>query len=1185
MQFAELNRDDANTVSQRPKPEKLSGQLPEKMSAASHMASRLVRRFAGRRSVVFGLVLLAVLGAVPLLVLGTPPGQRAVERLIEAPLLARLEASAPAPFVLDVDDLRTTVGGATLRVQLVGAVLSAPGLSLELEDVSVRVRYVDVLRRNLVPERIEIERVFASVDDLEPVRTLGQLGGGSGFGFQSRPVAAIDDFGALAPDQPEGDTSPSDVLASLALDGLLNAFDALDQALTNITRGATWQSLQTISVGEVRIDPRAQSQVPLLRNPEPFTIAIERASSREMIARVTSLERNDPLSLIVRHAESSMPEGPAALAQMAGAQISEDNAYSHVLIRGVQTSDITGALQGDGPIQFESPLAAEFVVTRQANGVGVEQVVALFESEAGYLVAGERTATILEFASIPMIYTRETGRFDIISASLVFQDTGGVFNGTVKPAFRDGRPGLDLTLVSDDYRLAVPAEPALDRDEQRASADVRIEAFIADSGQIIDVALAEIAIGEVRVAHAGRADLRGEAPILTLVGRSTPMRVSHLAALWPLPLSPPARDWFLENVAEGSVGEADFTFAARLDEIEVRDGRTFLRDDMMNLSVPFENMVLRTVGDLPMVFGLDGSLNITGRTLQMIGEGGVGRLQTGETIEVARALFSIPDHAQRHPQAVLELELAGPAAGFASMVKLDPILLGEDVPFEPETLTGEVNLTTRIATRLSDDIDRENVRASTAAQVTGFGSTLLVDGRELSGGTFAFEADETGVRITGSARVDGVETQLNYDSTDLDGLQLAMRLDERERTRLGLDFGDYVRGTIGVDIGEQQADGRRAFTIDLTPAALSIPELGWNKPAGVTGRASFDLFEEGGERRVRNLVVAADGLSVRGSLDFIDGDLRLAEFDSAAIEGVGRFSLQLTRNSETTAARVQGERLILTADLLRGNREAAGALSLDIQVDELVSAGGAVLSDVLLQYAQTGSRVTAFDLSARLPQGGTLLGTIGEQEGQERLILSSQDAGELLRFFGLYDRARGGRALVLLDPSSVGGRVVGDMLLRDFQIVEEPAMARIFNDGARQAQEGSSIVLPGEFETSDRIDIQVTNISFDRTAERLVIHKAEGWGPSLGGNIQGIINYAADETRMRGTFVPAFSINNIFSRIPLLGQALGGRESEGLLGITFELAGTVDSPELRVNPISILAPGVFRDLFEFQQGG
>ena len=47
---------------------------------------------------------------------------------------------------------------------------------------------------------------------------------------------------------------------------------------------------------------------------------------------------------------------------------------------------------------------------------------------------------------------------------------------------------------------------------------------------------------------------------------------------------------------------------------------------------------------------------------------------------------------------------------------------------------------------------------------------------------------------------------------------------------------------------------------------------------------------------------------------------------------------------------------------------------------------------------------------------------------------------------------------------------------------------------------------------------------------------------------------------------------------------LGGGSNEGLIGVTYEIVGTPGQPVLRVNPISAMAPGVLRKIFEFGTG-
>jgi hypothetical protein len=76
------------------------------------------------------------------------------------------------------------------------------------------------------------------------------------------------------------------------------------------------------------------------------------------------------------------------------------------------------------------------------------------------------------------------------------------------------------------------------------------------------------------------------------------------------------------------------------------------------------------------------------------------------------------------------------------------------------------------------------------------------------------------------------------------------------------------------------------------------------------------------------------------------------------------------------------------------------------------------------------------------------------------------------------------------------------------------------------------------------------------------------------------MDYAANEVHMRGTFVPLYGLNAAFGQIPIVGLFLGA--NTGLIGsMTYEVYGPPGAPVLRVNPISMLAPGIVRKFLEF----
>ena len=87
------------------------------------------------------------------------------------------------------------------------------------------------------------------------------------------------------------------------------------------------------------------------------------------------------------------------------------------------------------------------------------------------------------------------------------------------------------------------------------------------------------------------------------------------------------------------------------------------------------------------------------------------------------------------------------------------------------------------------------------------------------------------------------------------------------------------------------------------------------------------------------------------------------------------------------------------------------------------------------------------------------------------------------------------------------------------------------------------------------------------------------YGPQIGLSVDGWLDYSHDRVGMKGTFVPAFAINNLFSQIPVFGAFLGGKSNEGLLAITFNISGEASSPSLTINPLSVIAPGFLRNIF------
>jgi len=65
-----------------------------------------------------------------------------------------------------------------------------------------------------------------------------------------------------------------------------------------------------------------------------------------------------------------------------------------------------------------------------------------------------------------------------------------------------------------------------------------------------------------------------------------------------------------------------------------------------------------------------------------------------------------------------------------------------------------------------------------------------------------------------------------------------------------------------------------------------------------------------------------------------------------------------------------------------------------------------------------------------------------------------------------------------------------------------------------------------------------------------------------------------------GTYVPLSGLNRALAGIPLFGEILTGPKGDGIIGITFAVDGPMAKPNVIINPLSMVAPGVLREIFQ-----
>ena len=151
-----------------------------------------------------------------------------------------------------------------------------------------------------------------------------------------------------------------------------------------------------------------------------------------------------------------------------------------------------------------------------------------------------------------------------------------------------------------------------------------------------------------------------------------------------------------------------------------------------------------------------------------------------------------------------------------------------------------------------------------------------------------------------------------------------------------------------------------------------------------------------------------------------------------------------------------------------------------------------------------------------------------------------------------------------------------NLKINNFKIREVPVLAKILTLASLQ---GIADLLTGE-------GIRFNEFEMDYKTKNNLTEIGEMYaiGPAISIMMEGYIE--KDKiTSLRGTLVPATTINKTIAKIPLLGNILvGSKTGEGIFGVSFKIKGPPNDLKSSVNPIKTLTPRFITRILENLKG-
>ena len=148
--------------------------------------------------------------------------------------------------------------------------------------------------------------------------------------------------------------------------------------------------------------------------------------------------------------------------------------------------------------------------------------------------------------------------------------------------------------------------------------------------------------------------------------------------------------------------------------------------------------------------------------------------------------------------------------------------------------------------------------------------------------------------------------------------------------------------------------------------------------------------------------------------------------------------------------------------------------------------------------------------------------------------------------------------------SKVGKISDSTLKIYDFKLKELPMLTKLLTLASLQ---GIADILSG-----DGITFKEFEMNFKKNKNGMIIDEIYAIGPAISILMDGYLEYNK-LISLKGTLVPATTINKVIGSIPFLGKILVGTKSgEGVFGVSFKIKGPPKDPKTTVNPIKSLTP-------------
>lgn len=913
------------------------------------------------------------------------------------------------------------------------------------------------------------------------------------------------------------------------------------------------------------------------------------------------LEHRNQRSILIGQANIASTKGDWQLELHTEQKARRQSLAITALIQNLVPSGIAGNFSSLGALKALDVVVNGETTVELSNSGEFVSGAAQFDLESGQITPPWDPDSPLRIDSgkLDVRYLKDKGVIEIAPSTLAWGKSKAIISGEFRPV-RDanGAPASwNFVLKADQAELAV---------EEFGLAPMKVDEWQV-AGSLVPregrVTISRFAIrsGEASIRLSGSLVDTPGAEEVHLTGEVSPMPVDVLKRFWPKFLAGKARGWALERISGGQVLGGKFAVNLGPGELAKIEAGEELSPEAVSVELNISGMSIAYISGMPPVLTNEAKLTVAGMEFAVDIPAGKIAVPSGQAIALSQGRFFIPDLRKDPQQGEITFTAAGTTPTVLELLDHEPLGYIQSVGLKPDFLGGTAEGGFTLTMPLLANLEFNQIKVRGAARLNDAIAANLLGNADVAGGTLDVNLTEEAVEAKGEINIKGVPAELAWQRIFHESderqppIRVTARLDAEAREKLGMKINHLVQGptpiTLQIARLGEGAPSTMSVQADLTNAQLLFSGLGWTKPIGRAATIQLDVVPKAdGSTDLENFKILGDDIDIQGGIALApDQSLKEFYFSDFSVNHLTHVEITATvRDDQVLDIKAVGPsydgrqffQSLFSAGQFAGAAEPAEPFGVDLtaQIGTVAGFYDTTAKDVQVTMQKRNGRLIALDAKAQLNDNAPVAVNL-EQSGDERLIKAeARDAGAAFRLIGFYPSIEGGEASlqVNLDAGGVGTKT-GTLWAREFVVLGDSVVNDVLTDP-------NSAAVLGERKqqvTRQRIYFNQLRAPFAVGAGKFRLKDAYMNGPMLGATMRGTVDFKAQTVDLGGTYVPLYGLNSALGAIPILGRVLVGRQGEGVVGITFAIKGKLDDPSVLVNPMSVMTPGIFRQIFEF----